>query len=310
MHTRFLIPVAAFSIGTLTGAVAVGAYERATAARSVEIPATVPGGMAIRPDAVRPEPAPSVRVVETVPRDGAESPSLVTVTPRAPGSDELAAKIQGMAAGWHRLTGELAQLRERVVGLERRLAAPAENRVGQTAGAGERARSPQDKRAALEAAGVSTELASELVWLQAQQELDHLELRDQALREGWFGSDRYGDEMRRIGEEQPDLRTSLGDDAYDRYLYAAGEDNRVQIEGVIPGSAAEEVGLQPGDMIETYDGERVFTFAELRTATSGGERGELVPLLLRRADGSVVETWVSRGPLGVRLDLTRAEPGA
>jgi S1-C subfamily serine protease len=151
-------------------------------------------------------------------------------------------------------------------------------------------------------------VASEIVWLQGQNELERLELRDRALREGWLGTDRYRDELRAIGDERLSLRDELGEDVYDRYLFAAGENNRIRIEGVIAGSVAEEAGFSPGDTIETYDGKRVFTFAELRNATSEGERDELVSLEIRRADGSVVEFLVPRGPLGVRLDLTRADP--
>jgi S1-C subfamily serine protease len=160
----------------------------------------------------------------------------------------------------------------------------------------------------LRSAGIADDVAAEIVWLQGQQELGRLELRDQALREGWFGTERYRGELERFAEQEPDLRADLGDDAYDRYLYAAGENNRIRVSGVIAGSVAEEMGLQPGDLIEAYDGERVFTFGELRRATSAGMRDELVDIRIRRPDGSVVQSPIPRGPLGVRLDADRARP--
>ena len=86
--------------------------------------------------------------------------------------------------------------------------------------------------------------------------------------------------------------------------------NRVRIDGVIGGSAADEAGLQPGDVIESYGADRVFTFAELRRVTTEGELDELVPVRVRRADGSQVQAWVRRGPLGVRMGLVRTDPGA
>lgn len=47
---------------------------------------------------------------------------------------------------------------------------------------------------------------------------------------------------------------------------------------------------------------------ELREATAAGERGEPIAVKLPRADGSRVDVWLPRGPLGVRLDLSRADP--
>jgi membrane-associated protease RseP (regulator of RpoE activity) len=213
----------------------------------------------------------------------------------------------GHLARWEDLRSQLERLQSRIGGIERRLSAVSAVASSRDADQG-RARTPEDRRAALRSAGVADDVAEEIVWLQGQEELDRLELRDQALREGWFGTDRYRAELSEISAQGPDLRADLGDDVYDRYLFAAGEDNRILVEGVIAGSVAEEIGLQPGDIIERYDGGRVFTFGELRRATSEGTRGELVDVQIRRADGSVVQSWVPRGPLGVRLDLTRAEP--
>ena len=36
--------------------------------------------------------------------------------------------------------------------------------------------------------------------------------------------------------------------------------------------------------------------------------GELVPVEIRRADGALEQLWISRGPLGVRLDLASVDP--
>ena len=74
-------------------------------------------------------------------------------------------------------------------------------------------------------------------------------------------------------------------------------------------SSEEEAGLQPGDLIELYGDTRVLWFEDLSTATSEGERGELVPVRIRRDDG-IVETWLPRGPLGVRMDRARVDPDA
>lgn len=150
-------------------------------------------------------------------------------------------------------------------------------------------------------------LAEDIVWREGRIELDRLNLRDQASREGWMGSDRYREALNAMSEEGSSLREEIGDSAWDRYLYLTGEDNRVAVSSVIPGSAAEAAGLQPGDLIESYAGGQPFGYNDLRQATIEGEKGELVAVRIRRRD-RLIDAWVPRGPLGVRLGMTRAEP--
>jgi S1-C subfamily serine protease len=205
------------------------------------------------------------------------------------------------------MQAELVRLDSRIAGLERKLSATT---AASDTERPSRPVTPEQRRELMIRVGVAKDLAADVVWRQSQYELDQLDLRDTAIREGWFGSERYRDELSQIEAERPDLRTEIGDNAYDRYLYASGSDNRVAVASIIEGSAAEAAGLEPGDLIESYDGSRIFTFSALREATAGGERDELVPVEIRRPDGSRVQTWIPRGPLGVRLDLSRTDPDA
>jgi S1-C subfamily serine protease len=122
-----------------------------------------------------------------------------------------------------------------------------------------------------------------------------------------MGSDRYREAVNALAQESGSLREEIGDSAWDRYLFLTGEDNRVSVSSVIPGSAAEVAGLQPGDLIESYAGTQPLEFDDLRRATTEGEKGELVAVRVRRGE-RVLDTWVPRGPLGVRLGTARAEP--
>jgi hypothetical protein len=109
---------------------------------------------------------------------------------------------------------------------------------------------------------------------------------------------------------QDQLRNSLGDDAYDRYLYASGNGNRVRIGGVLPDSAAAVAGLAPGDVVLSYADERVFNFNDLRRLSYQGEVGEPVVMEVRRSDDSVSQLVMPRGPLGVSgLGRWREVPG-
>jgi len=251
------------------------------------------------------EPSPAAALSATIEK------SIPVADDNSESAPDFETRLQAVNAAWARLQDEMARLQERVGGLERRLAVSTQtpSATSVTAEGPSGPTTPEDRRSALVAAGVGEDRAADLVWRQGQQELDRLDLRDIAMREGWYASDRYREELGRIEENSLDMRNEIGEDFYDRYLFATGVDNRVSIDSIIPGSTAEEAGLQPGDLIETYGKTRVFRFDDLRTATSEGERGELVPVRIRRGDG-VVDAWLPRGPLGVRMDRARVDPDA
>ena len=95
------------------------------------------------------------------------------------------------------------------------------------------------------------------------------------------------------------LRGELGDDSYDRYLFASGSSNRVRVRQVMQGSAAEQAGLSNGDIVISYANERVFTFSDLRRLSYEGQLGESVVLEVRGTDGNVSQLLMPRGPLGL-----------
>lgn len=304
MRRHYLFVAAAFLAGILTGAFAAAGLRTAPTPAQTSV-SPDPGSS--QNDSTEPvtEPlgAPTAAVLSAVPEEVLSTPSDA-----ADPFFEPAHELRAMIAAWTGVQNDLARLRARVDDLERRLSAAATNSVSNEARVRtRRPETPEQRRSALVKAGVAEDRAADLVWRQGQLELDRLDLRDLAIREGWFGSDRYRDELDRIAEDTFDLRAEIGEGFYDRYLFEAGKDNRVEIASIIPGSAAEEVGLEPGDLVESYGEARVFTFRDLRTATSEGERGELVPVRIRR-DGGFVDAWVPRGPLGVRLDRARARP--
>ncbi|MEA1051661.1 PDZ domain-containing protein [Lamprobacter modestohalophilus] len=221
----------------------------------------------------------------------------------------LMARLEELSQGWGRMQAELVALQQRVVSLERRPVPAADDAATGGRADAARPRTPQEQRDALVRAGVAAGTADELLWRRSQAELDRLELRDQALREGWLGTDRYREEIRALNAERVSLRDELDVEAYDRYLYETGETNRVSVDSVIAGSAGDQSGLMPGDVIERYGDELVLDFNDLRSATSAGARGELVPVQVRR-DGQVVEVWMPRGPIGIRLDAARVDPNS
>ena len=300
-----LTATATFFAGLLTGATVLSDVLRDPPPAPVSVPPVAPEPAPPPLDAAAvslPEPEVDAEP-EPAPEPVAE-PQPPAVSPEV--TDALAARIQELTDGWGRMQADLAELRQRVALVEQREPEPEPDDAEPTQR--RRPASPAEQRDALLRAGVTPEVADDLVWRRSQLSLARLDLRDEAARDGWLGSARYREELRRINEEQVSIEDEIGVDAYDRYLYETGQSNRVAVDSVIPGSAGEESGLQSGDVIERYGDAQVLDFQDLRAATSAGARGELVPVAVRRG-GEVLEVWLPRGPIGIGLDATRVEPG-
>ncbi len=94
------------------------------------------------------------------------------------------------------------------------------------------------------------------------------------------------------------LRAELGDDDYARYLDAQGQPTAIEVTQVLEGSAGSRAGLQSGDRIVAYAGERVFHVNDLRSMTLQGSLGEDVVIEIER-DGMRMQLSVPRGPVGI-----------
>jgi len=252
-----------------------------------------------------------------------------------PGQDQLAA-IAALRAELDAAAAERSQLAATLLGMNREMAsleqaigafnlpagglsgdpaadaasamAESGGALGDPASAGARAGSRSGLNVdGLQAAGVDPLVSAELERRSDAWQLARLELVDRAAREGWDDSEELERQLDQLGEERPDLREELGDDRYDAYLFAAGRSNRIGVESVIPGSAAEVAGLSAGDIVLGYANERLFDVRSLQRATRAGSLGESVTLQALR-DGQSLSLQVPRGPLGVTLSPLRREP--
>ncbi len=140
-------------------------------------------------------------------------------------------------------------------------------------------------------------------------DLERLRLRDRANREGWLQSPRYFDEYRALADPLRETRDEFGDEHYDWALFASGRPNRVEIVDVMAGSPASDVGLEAGDRLVAYAGQRVFGPGELQESTGQGRVGESVAVDFVR-DGEERRVYVPRGPLGVRIQPASERPPA
>jgi membrane-associated protease RseP (regulator of RpoE activity) len=124
--------------------------------------------------------------------------------------------------------------------------------------------------------------------------------RYEAMRAAWE-AERSGeptDPFASWTDPQRILRDSIGDDAYERYLQSQGQPTSVEVTQVMSDSPGARVGLEPGDRIARYNGERVFSISDLRTLTMQGNPGEQVVVEVVR-DGVLMQLTLPAGPIGV-----------
>ncbi len=135
-------------------------------------------------------------------------------------------------------------------------------------------------------------------------EMDKLYLRNQAARQGGPRGRQFMREMRKI---QQDLQQQLSTENYDRLLYASGQANRVEVTDTLAASPAETAGIQAGDVLISYAGERIFSPRGLFQATTQGETGEMVSIeILRNNERNTL--YLPRGPMGTRFKPTLSKP--
>lgn len=154
-------------------------------------------------------------------------------------------------------------------------------------------RSPEGRRIALEKAGFAPDRAEWIIQREAQLQVQAMQARFDARRSG-EPMDPFD-----IGLN-PDsaLRAEIGDIEYEQYLTANGRPTAVQVGSVIESSPGQLAGLQSGDQITGYDGQRVFSTMELTQQTMQGEPGGSVVVDIVR-DGAPMQIVLPRGPIGV-----------
>jgi len=141
--------------------------------------------------------------------------------------------------------------------------------------------------------GFSEDEARRVLQRESEAEFKSMQLAWEAQREG-----TPADQLPASSDPQALLRADLGDADYERFLMAQGQPTSIQITRVLNGSPGSEAGLQPGDQIVSYDGERVFNVTDLRELTMRGAAGEDVVMEIDR-DGVRMQLSVPRGPVGI-----------
>jgi hypothetical protein len=156
-------------------------------------------------------------------------------------------------------------------------------------------------------AGLDEYQANKIRDIYENVEMERLYLRDRAVREGWIGDERYRQERQQLDARLESLRNELSEKEYDAYLFATGRPNRVVIESTLRTSPARDSGIKTGDNVIRYNNIRIYTWADLRNATTQCPADSMVEVELER-NGQRQRVFVPCGPLGVRLDNTSVQP--
>ncbi len=156
----------------------------------------------------------------------------------------------------------------------------------------------------LEAAGL---LPSEVERIRARWEeyvLAKLELENERARRGSGWTEVAGAKAFGIDSQ---LRADLGEEGYDAMLFASGRHNRVIFSELLESSPAAAAGVSAGDVLLSYDDQRIFTASALRLLSALDDRGDWIPIRVLR-DGQELRFFVRRGPLGARLQAAKLPP--
>ena len=158
-------------------------------------------------------------------------------------------------------------------------------------------------------AGVNPDMADDILRRISQQAFRRLELQNLIQRNASLDARQYREELRELNQNRISLRTELGDDIYDHYLAASGQNNRVKVTSVMAESPAELNGIQTGDVILYYDDQKIFATSDLRKASLGGEIGSYTNVVISR-DAMRMSLIMPRGILGVQLEAIQTDPAS
>jgi hypothetical protein len=159
----------------------------------------------------------------------------------------------------------------------------------------------------LAAIGVDPEVASEILRRISQQQFRTMELRNLMRTGDSSEQQRYMEELRELNRNRISLRTELGDEKYDQYLFVSGKNNRVRVNSVMAGSPAEAYGVQPGDIILNYNDRSIIDVRDLQSAALSGDNGSYSNVEILR-DGNRLNLMLPAGTMGVQLEATRVDP--
>lgn len=153
--------------------------------------------------------------------------------------------------------------------------------------------SPEGRIQSLVDAGFSPDRAALIAQREAELQMAAMQARFEARRNG----EQLSPDDPSFNSEAM-LRAEIGDNDYELYLEANNRSTSVGVGSVLQSSPAQVAGLQSGDRIVRYDGERVFSMNDLYAQTMQGSTRQNVVVDIER-DGVPMQFVLPPGPLGI-----------
>ena len=244
------------------------------------------------------------------PVNGPQSPSeqIIVSNPSELGPDQLAQTLETLTRTLNEEISERSVLSQQLEQLQAEVRELQMNRrVSADRGSSERVVSLQEIEDRFTEMGFTWQDRESIRHLEAVTRVRAVELNDLARREGWINSRRYSEESEALSTFDNPIRDELGDDRYDRYLFAMGRPNRLVVGSVMETSPAQHAGFKHGDVIVRYDGERVFSNLHLVRLRSSGKLGAPIIVEITR-DGHPMQITIPRGPMGMGAGTEQVDP--
>ena len=136
---------------------------------------------------------------------------------------------------------------------------------------------------------------------QAEEIIRQTEEMQMAMLNARFEASQSGEDFN-AGEMQAqavaEFRADLGEQDYERYLEATNQSTSIGVSNVLASSPAEIAGMQTGDEIVSYNGERVFNTNDLNRLTNSSDAsGNVIVEVIR--DGETISLSLPEGPIGI-----------
>jgi hypothetical protein len=142
-------------------------------------------------------------------------------------------------------------------------------------------------------AGFSSDRAAWIANREAELQMEQMQLMFAARQSG----ERLDRSDIRLDPERA-LRAEIGDTEYEQYLNAIGRSTSVAVGSVLESSPGQRAGLQSGDEIVAYGGQRVFSYSDLSEQTMATEAGQSVVVDIVRG-GVPMQVVIESGPIGI-----------
>lgn len=164
-----------------------------------------------------------------------------------------------------------------------------------------------DNRNNIISSGINADTADELLHNLDQQSYRRLELQNLIQQGDASQRKEYSKQLLELNKNKISLRSEMGDDAFDQYLFTSGESNRVKVASVMLGSPAESAGILSNDVILYYDNHKILNWTDIRSASINGEIGSYANVQISR-DGEEISLSVPRGALGLQFESFQLDP--